>query len=58
MRESYSRAYQIIVRAQQLEELEEIIKYKKYEEPENKEHLKQIWKERLLGCQVIINNKL
>jgi FKBP12-rapamycin complex-associated protein len=51
--ESYSRAYSLVVRVQQLAELEEVISYKESKDfPERRELLKETWKERLLGCQV------
>ena len=49
--ESYTRAYSVVVRTQMLAELEEIISYKQIDLPERKESLKEIWNQRLLGCQ-------
>ncbi|RMZ86883.1 hypothetical protein DV736_g5890, partial [Chaetothyriales sp. CBS 134916] len=49
--ESYNRAYSVVVRTQMLAELEEIMDYKKGEKPERKEALKQLWNDRLVGCQ-------
>lgn len=52
MRESYKRAYNVVVRVQQLGELEEVIKYKQCEdEPERQAMIKKIWQDRLLGTQ-------
>eukprot|EP01117_Protostelium_nocturnum_P014316 TRINITY_DN5444_c0_g1_i3.p1 TRINITY_DN5444_c0_g1~~TRINITY_DN5444_c0_g1_i3.p1 ORF type:complete len:2209 (+),score=787.54 TRINITY_DN5444_c0_g1_i3:161-6787(+) len=48
MGESYSRAYEVIVKVQQLAELEEVISYKKY--PERRNIILHNWKERLAGC--------
>ncbi|KAH3683007.1 hypothetical protein WICPIJ_006011 [Wickerhamomyces pijperi] len=50
--ESYSRAYNVVVRVQMLAELEEIIKYKT--SPQNSEVravMRKTWNTRLLGCQ-------
>jgi serine/threonine-protein kinase mTOR len=47
--ESYNRAYDLIVRIQQLSEMEEIIDYK--ENSEKRESIKEIWNNRLKGCQ-------
>ena len=50
--ESYSRAYSLMVRVQQLAELEEVIGYKESRDfPERQHLLRKVWKERLLGCQ-------
>eukprot|EP01117_Protostelium_nocturnum_P012841 TRINITY_DN4758_c0_g1_i1.p1 TRINITY_DN4758_c0_g1~~TRINITY_DN4758_c0_g1_i1.p1 ORF type:complete len:2361 (-),score=843.62 TRINITY_DN4758_c0_g1_i1:69-7151(-) len=52
MRESYNRAYKTVVRVQQLTELEEVIQFKTNEDfPERRQTIKNIWKERLTGCQ-------
>ncbi|KAI4086955.1 MAG: hypothetical protein LQ339_008975 [Xanthoria mediterranea] len=52
LRESYDRAYQVIVRVQMLAELEEIIAYKKREgDPEKQAAMRQTWTTRLKGCQ-------
>lgn len=52
LRESYDRAYQVIVRVQMLAELEEIIFYKKSEgDPEKQAAMRQTWTTRLKGCQ-------
>ncbi|XP_076451616.1 serine/threonine-protein kinase mTOR-like isoform X2 [Babylonia areolata] len=47
--ESYNRAYAVMVNVQMLSELEEIIKYKLV--PERRGNIKEIWWERLKGCQ-------
>ncbi|XP_033096355.1 serine/threonine-protein kinase mTOR-like [Anneissia japonica] len=47
--ESYNRAYGAMVNVQMLSELEEIIQYKLV--PERQEVIKQIWWDRLQGCQ-------
>jgi serine/threonine-protein kinase mTOR len=49
--ESYNRAYNVVVRIQMLAELEEIISYKQEDNPDKKEALKELWNNRLLGCQ-------
>ncbi|KAI3638087.1 hypothetical protein MIR68_003698 [Amoeboaphelidium protococcarum] len=50
--ESYSRAYNGIVRIQILSELEEILVYKKFQDiPERQAVIKKAWSERLKGCQ-------
>ncbi|KAJ3063540.1 phosphatidylinositol kinase- protein kinase tor1 [Podochytrium sp. JEL0797] len=50
--ESYSRAYQAIVKVQMLVELDEIIKYKQlYDFPERQTIIRNMWMERLKGCQ-------
>ena len=41
----------VVVRTQMLAELEEIILYKQIDLPERKESLREIWNQRLLGCQ-------
>ncbi|OAA65494.1 tor pathway phosphatidylinositol 3-kinase [Niveomyces insectorum RCEF 264] len=48
--ESYTRAYQVIVRVQMLAELEELIVYKQCDE-KKKLSLRKTWEQRLLGCQ-------
>ncbi|XP_053376740.1 serine/threonine-protein kinase mTOR-like [Mercenaria mercenaria] len=47
--ESYSRAYGAMVNVQMLSELEEVIQYKLV--PERREAIKQMWWDRLQGCQ-------
>eukprot|EP01080_Neovahlkampfia_damariscottae_P002252 gene2252-2426_t len=47
--ESYTRAYDTIVKAQQLSELEEVIEYKT--NPSKRNLIKQTWKDRLSGLQ-------
>jgi FKBP12-rapamycin complex-associated protein len=47
--ESYNRAYDLIVKVQQLSEMEEIIEYK--ENKEKREFIREIWNNRLNGCQ-------
>jgi len=47
--ESYSRAYQVVVRVQMLAELEELIVYKQAN-PEKKATLRKTWETRLKGC--------
>eukprot|EP00736_Rhodelphis_marinus_P007859 Rmarinus@m.12108 len=49
--ESYTRAYKAVVEAQQLAELEEIIEYKTVQDEERKAVLRQMWRNRLEGCQ-------
>jgi FKBP12-rapamycin complex-associated protein len=53
--ESYERAYKSVVKAQQVAELEEVIMYRQsYERAdgvEHREHLRQMWGERLKGIQ-------
>ena len=48
--ESYTRAYQVIVRVQMLAELEELIVYKQCDS-KKQESLRRTWDRRLLGCQ-------
>lgn len=48
--ESYTRAYQVIVRVQMLAELEELIVYKQCDD-EKRDSLRKTWERRLLGCQ-------
>ncbi len=48
--ESYTRAYQVIVRVQMLAELEELIVYKQCE-GKKRASLRKTWETRLLGCQ-------
>ncbi|CAK7224906.1 phosphatidylinositol kinase-related protein kinase tor1 [Sporothrix bragantina] len=48
--ESYTRAYQVIVRVQMLAELEELIVYKQCD-VKKQESLRRTWDRRLLGCQ-------
>lgn len=55
MGESYSRAYSVVVRIQQLAELEEISEYmnlnpKVEEDRERRQHTLQIWKKRIQGA--------
>jgi FKBP12-rapamycin complex-associated protein len=50
--ESYQRAYDVLIRLQQLIEMEEILEY--YQQTENtkrQQQLTQIWTERLKGCE-------
>lgn len=53
--ESYSRAYDVVVRVQQLCELEETIAYREAGEDqsghEQRERIRKMWTERLHGCQ-------
>ncbi|TPX74745.1 adenosylmethionine---8-amino-7-oxononanoate transaminase [Chytriomyces confervae] len=50
--ESYTRAYHSIVRVQCLVELDEVIKYKQiYDFPERQKIMRDMWMERLKGCQ-------
>ena len=52
LRESYNRAYNVVVRVQMLAELEEIIIYKQnIGDPEKQKTMRQTWNQRLLGCQ-------
>ncbi|KAB5566179.1 armadillo-type protein [Coniochaeta sp. 2T2.1] len=48
--ESYTRAYQVIVRVQMLAELEELIVYKQCDE-EKQATMRRTWETRLKGCQ-------
>lgn len=52
--ESYSRAYGAMVSVQMLSELEEIIQYKLV--PERREVIKQMWWDRLQGCQRVVED--
>jgi len=52
--ESYSRAYGAMVSCHMLSELEEVIQYKLV--PERREIIRQIWWERLQGCQRIVED--
>ncbi|KAI8593944.1 armadillo-type protein [Geranomyces variabilis] len=50
--ESYSRAYNVVVRIQMLAELEEIIVYKQlYDQGERQAAIRRTWLARLKGCQ-------
>ena len=49
--ESYNRAYDMIVKVQQLSELEEIIEYKQCSSETRKGVLRQMWQTRLLGAR-------
>jgi len=50
--ESYSRAYNIVVRVQMMAELEEIISYKRYEnQPDRQATIRKTWMKRVLGCE-------
>ena len=50
--ESYHRAYDELVRVQQLSELEEIIQYKlSKDDPDRRKMIIQLWKNRINGCQ-------
>jgi FKBP12-rapamycin complex-associated protein len=49
--ESYNRAYNTVVRVQQLAELEEVIEYRTTDSPERRITIKKNWKERLLGAK-------
>jgi len=49
--ESYQRAYDVLVRLQQLTEMEEILEYQRTESVERQQQLMQIWTERLKGCE-------
>ncbi|KAF9437779.1 phosphatidylinositol kinase- protein kinase tor1 [Entomortierella beljakovae] len=50
--ESYSRAYNTVVRVQMMAELEEIISYKRYEnQPTRQATIRKTWMKRLLGCE-------
>lgn len=55
MGESYSRAYSVVVRIQQLAELEEISKYMKLdprnpEDVDKRQHILDLWKKRIQGA--------
>ncbi len=47
--EGYYRAYKVVVAMQQLTEVEEIMSYK--EHPERHSTIRQMWRDRLYGCQ-------
>lgn len=50
--ESYSRAYNAVVRVQMLTELEEIVTYKKFNDvPERLSSIRNTWMKRLSGCE-------
>ncbi|KAG0356937.1 phosphatidylinositol kinase- protein kinase tor1 [Podila minutissima] len=50
--ESYSRAYETVVRVQMVAELEEIISYKKYDQqPDRQATIRKTWMKRLIGCE-------
>lgn len=49
--ESYSRAYTMVVKLQQLTEMEEIILYKSSDSDKKKALIRKMWTERLKGCQ-------
>ena len=50
--ESYTRAYDVVVRVQMLAELEEIISYKKAtKDPEKQALMRDTWRTRLEGCE-------
>jgi len=52
--ESYSRAYRVIVKVQQLAELEEVIQYKKAilnDSPKTRDNIRKTWSRRLHGVQ-------
>lgn len=50
--ESYSRAYNTVVRVQMMAELEEVIAYKHYgDQPERQSTIRKTWMKRLLGCE-------
>ncbi|KAF8978704.1 phosphatidylinositol kinase- protein kinase tor1 [Entomortierella lignicola] len=50
--ESYSRAYNTVVRVQMMAELEEIILYKRYEgQPARQGTIRKTWMKRILGCE-------
>nr|FAA04053.1 TPA: mechanistic target of rapamycin [Lymnaea stagnalis] len=52
--ESYNRAYGAMVNVQMLSELEEVIQYKLV--PERREAIKQMWWNRLKGCQRVVED--
>lgn len=49
--ESYNRAYNVMVRVQQLSELEEVIEYKRSNDAARRATIRRIWDVRLMGCQ-------
>ncbi|KAK3827302.1 MAG: armadillo-type protein [Linnemannia gamsii] len=50
--ESYSRAYNTVVRVQMMAELEEVIAYKRYgDQPQRQSTIRKTWMKRLLGCE-------
>lgn len=49
--ESYNRAYRVVVQAQQLSELEEVLMYKRTTSPAAKQRIRDMWSQRLKGCQ-------
>lgn len=56
LRESYIRAYPVVIETQQLCDLEEVIHYKNFEEtPDKREEILQLWNCRLAGCQPSID---
>ncbi|ESO02673.1 hypothetical protein HELRODRAFT_161965 [Helobdella robusta] len=52
--ESYNRAYGVMVNVQMLSELDEVISYKVV--PEKREMIKEIWWNRIRGCQDILED--
>ncbi|KAK6628142.1 hypothetical protein RUM43_001953 [Polyplax serrata] len=52
--ESYQRAYGAMVQVQMLAELEEVVQYKLV--PERRPIIRQIWWERLSGCQRVVED--
>ena len=56
LRESYIRAYPVVVEIQQLCDIEEVVKYKTKEETyESREELLSLWNARLKGCSPSID---
>jgi FKBP12-rapamycin complex-associated protein len=49
--ESYIRAYDIVVRVQQLSEMEEIIQFKKTVDKDERKFIRRTWTDRLKGCK-------
>jgi len=49
--ESYTRAYRSLMKVQQLTELEEIVKYKMTDSDQIREDIREMWTNRLNGCQ-------
>jgi FKBP12-rapamycin complex-associated protein len=49
--ESYTRAYKLVVTAQQLTEMEEVIAYKSTDQDDKKAMIRRIWSTRLKGAQ-------
>jgi len=53
--ESYTRAYSSMIKVQQLTELDEIIKLKSTERKDVEQHIREMWANRLNGCQASVD---